>query len=70
MQEAGMVAMRRYLSFEGENHLDFILAHSEQLQITMEDFLAALREIEPTATREFYTERSTVKWHHIGDCTG
>jgi len=43
-----MVAMRRYLSFEGENHLDFILAHSEQLQITMEDFLAALREIEPT----------------------
>ena len=65
-KEAGMVAMRRYLSFEGENHLDFILAHSEQLQITMEDFLAALREIEPTATREFYTERSTVKWHHIG----
>ncbi len=56
-KEAGMVAMRRYLSFEGENHLDFILAHSEQLQITMEDFLAALREIEPTATREFYTER-------------
>jgi transitional endoplasmic reticulum ATPase len=65
-KEAGMVAMRRYLSLEGENHLDFILAHSEQLQITMEDFLAALREIEPTATREFYTERSTVKWHHIG----
>ena len=65
-KEAGMVAMRRYLSLEGESHLDFILAHSEQLQITMEDFLAALREIEPTATREFYTERSTVKWHHIG----
>ena len=32
----------------------------------MEDFLTALREIEPTATREFYTERSTVKWHHVG----
>jgi len=58
--------MRRYLSLEGENHLESVLAHSEQLQITMEDFLAALREIEPTATREFYTERSTVKWHHIG----
>jgi transitional endoplasmic reticulum ATPase len=65
-KEAGMVAMRRYLSLEGENHLESVLAHSEQLQITMEDFLAALREIEPTATREFYTERSTVKWHHIG----
>ena len=32
----------------------------------MQDFLTALREIEPTATREFYTERSTVRWHHIG----
>ena len=65
-KEAGMVALRRYLSLEGENHLDSMLANPEQLQITMEDFLAALREIEPTATREFYTERSTVKWHHIG----
>jgi transitional endoplasmic reticulum ATPase len=65
-KEAGMVALRRYLSLEGENHLDTILVTPEQLQITMEDFLTALREIEPTATREFYTERSTVKWHHIG----
>jgi transitional endoplasmic reticulum ATPase len=32
----------------------------------MEDFLTALREIEPTATREFFTERSTVRWHHVG----
>ncbi len=61
-----MVALRRYLSLEGENHLDAILVTPEQLQITREDFLTALREIEPTATREFYTERSTVKWHHIG----
>ncbi len=65
-KEAGMVALRRYLSLEGENHLDSLLATSKQLQITMEDFLTALREIEPTATREFYTERSTIKWHHIG----
>ena len=65
-KEAGMVALRRYLALEGENHLDTMLANPEQLQITMEDFLTALREIEPTATREFYTERSTVKWHHIG----
>ena len=65
-KEAGMVALRRYLSLEGENHLDAILVTPEQLQITREDFLTALREIEPTATREFYTERSTVKWHHIG----
>jgi transitional endoplasmic reticulum ATPase len=65
-KEAGMVALRRYLSLEGENHLDAILSTSARLQILMEDFLTALREIEPTATREFYTERSTVKWHHVG----
>jgi len=65
-KEAGMVALRRYLSLEGENHLDAILATPEQLQIRMQEFLTALREIEPTATREFYTERSTVRWHHIG----
>jgi len=65
-KEAGMVALRRYLSLEGEHHLDAILASPDQLRITMGDFLAALREIEPTATREFYTERSTVRWHHVG----
>jgi transitional endoplasmic reticulum ATPase len=65
-KEAGMVALRRYLYFEGENKIDSILTTPERMQITMEDFLTALREIEPTATREFFTERSTVKWHHIG----
>ncbi|HYB19879.1 MAG TPA: CDC48 family AAA ATPase [Thermodesulfobacteriota bacterium] len=65
-KEAGMVALRRYLSLEGENHLEAILNTPDGLQITRQDFLTALREIEPTATREFYTERSTVKWHQIG----
>ena len=65
-KEAGMVALRRYLSLEGENHLVSILGTPDQLQIMMEDFLTALREIEPTAIREFFTERSTVRWHHVG----
>ena len=65
-KEAGMVALRRYLSLEGENHLDTVLESTDSLQITMDDFLKALREVEPTATREFFTERSTVRWHHIG----
>lgn len=65
-KEAGMVALRRYLSLEAENHLDSVLESTEALQITMDDFLKALREVEPTATREFFTERSTVRWHHIG----
>ena len=65
-KEAGMVALRRYLSVKDDNHLDAILTKLDNLQITMEDFLTALREVEPTATREFFTERSTVKWHHVG----
>jgi transitional endoplasmic reticulum ATPase len=65
-KEAGMVALRRYLSLEGENHLKSILESPDHLQIIMEDFLTALREIEPTATREFFTERSTVRLDHVG----
>ena len=66
-KEAGMVALRRYLSLEGENHLDAILGDSRtDCRSGCRIFLTALREIEPTATREFYTERSTVKWHHVG----
>jgi transitional endoplasmic reticulum ATPase len=65
-KEAGMVALRRYLSLEGENHLDAVLQTAEALQITMDDFLKGLREVEPTATREFFTERSMVKWDDIG----
>ncbi len=65
-KEAGMVALRRYLSFDGESKLDSILTASEQLHIEMTDFLTALREVEPTATREFYTERPTVNWDHVG----
>lgn len=65
-KEAGMVALRRYLGQEGEDHLESILTHDGQLHIRMQDFLTALREIEPTATREFYTERSATKWDHVG----
>lgn len=65
-KEAGMVALRKYCSLEGENHLDSILASGQPLHVEMQDFLTALREIEPSATREFYTERSTVKWDHVG----
>jgi transitional endoplasmic reticulum ATPase len=65
-KEAGMVALRRYMSLEGENHLETVLESAEALQITMDDFLKGLREVEPTATREFFTERSTVKWDDIG----
>ena len=64
-KEAGMVTLRRYLSLCKDGDFDFSSAR-EHLQITMGDFLSGLREIDPTATREFFTERSTVKWEHVG----
>jgi transitional endoplasmic reticulum ATPase len=36
------------------------------MRISREDFLTALREVEPTATREFFNERSTLKLSDIG----
>ncbi len=64
-KEAGMVTLRRYLSLCERGDEDFVDA-PKHLRITMEDFLNALREIDPTATREFFTERSTVKWENVG----
>jgi transitional endoplasmic reticulum ATPase len=65
-KEAGMVTLRRYLDLYGKDKIDSVLAEAEHLQITMEDFLTALREVEPSATREFFTERSAVRWEQIG----
>jgi transitional endoplasmic reticulum ATPase len=65
-KEAGMVTLRRYLDLYGKDKIDSVLAEPEHLQITMDDFLTALREVEPSATREFFTERSTVRWEQIG----
>src|SRR4030042_435194 len=65
-KEAGMVALRRYLSLEGDNHPDAVLLNLDHLEITMEDFLTALGEIEPTATGEFITGGAKVQGTHIG----
>ncbi len=65
-KEAGMVAVRRYLSLEnGRGAVDAKLA-ADGMRITMDDFLKGLRAVEPTATREISTERSNVTWQDIG----
>jgi transitional endoplasmic reticulum ATPase len=65
-KEAGMVAVRRYLSLEGgKGGVDAALS-ADGMRITMDDFLKGLRAVEPTATREISTERSNVTWQDIG----
>ena len=56
-QEVGMIALRRFLSAAPlvDQMGDAELA---SLIVTRDDFLAGLKEVEPSATREFYVEKS------------
>lgn len=65
-KEAGMAAVRRYLPVGALGNSDRLPITPESMRISREDFLAALREVEPTATREFFNERSTLKLGDIG----
>ncbi len=65
-REAAMIALRRVLP-----HIDYEKGYIPydtlvNLYITMADFQAALREIEPSTTREVYVEVSETSWDDIG----
>jgi transitional endoplasmic reticulum ATPase len=65
-REAAMIALRRVLP-----HIDYERGYIPYetlvaLNITMADFQAALREIEPSTTREVYVEVSETSWDDIG----
>ena len=69
-KEAGMVALRRLIP-----QVRFEVDLKPQLdalafQVTREDFLAAFKVVEPTATREFMAERPRVSFKDIGGLTG
>jgi len=65
-REAAMKALRRYLpeiDMEGEKISHEIL---ESMVITNRDFRGGMKEIIPTAMREFYVEVARVKWNDVG----
>ncbi|MEM2904230.1 MAG: CDC48 family AAA ATPase [Candidatus Bathyarchaeia archaeon] len=65
-REAAMKALRRYLpqiDLEQEVVPSEVL---EKMQVTMEDFMGAFREVTPTAMREVEIEVPTVHWDDIG----
>lgn len=65
-REAAMKALRRYIpeiNLEEERIPPQIL---QKMEVRMEDFLAAYREITPTAMREVYIEIPSVHWDEIG----
>ncbi|MEM0217588.1 MAG: CDC48 family AAA ATPase [Candidatus Nezhaarchaeales archaeon] len=65
-KEAAMRALRRVLpeiNLEAESIPAEVL---NKLIVTMQDFLNALKEIEPSALREVYVEIPNVRWSDIG----
>jgi len=62
-KEAGMVALRKVLANNGFD------GRISAFAVSMADFSAALREVEPSATREYYSEIPDVSWEDIGGLT-
>ena len=65
-QEVGMIALRRFLATTTLAVDDAAQDDLGALQVTRDDFLAGLKEVEPSATREFYIEKRTVGFPSIG----
>ena len=65
-RETAMKALRRYLpqiNLEEERIPPEVL---EKIEVTMDDFVNAYKEVTPTAMREVYIEVATVHWSDIG----
>ncbi|MEM2098845.1 MAG: CDC48 family AAA ATPase [Candidatus Bathyarchaeia archaeon] len=65
-RETAMKALRRYLpqiNLEEERIPPEVL---EKMEVQMNDFLEAYKEVTPTAMREVYIEVATVHWSDIG----
>jgi transitional endoplasmic reticulum ATPase len=67
-QEVGMIALRGFLASH-PMETDDAASDLGGLQVTREDFLAGLKEIEPSATREFFIEKSSTSFASIGGLT-
>lgn len=65
-QEVGMTALRRFLSTAPLGADGVSSAELSSLQVTREDFLAGLKDVEPSATREFFIEKSESSFGSLG----
>jgi len=69
-RETAMKALRRYLpqiNLEEERIPPSVL---EKMEVKMEDFVNAYKEVTPTAMREVYIEVPTIHWDDIGGLEG
>ncbi|RJU90091.1 MAG: AAA family ATPase [Candidatus Poseidoniales archaeon] len=66
VREAAMRALRRYLpeiDLEEETLPPEVL---EKMEVCMDDFKEAIRDVEPSALREIYVEVPEVSWEEVG----
>jgi transitional endoplasmic reticulum ATPase len=68
-QEVGMIALRRFLSAMPVDTTGADTAELGSLQVTRDDFLGGLKEVEPSATREFFIEKSATAFASLGGLT-
>ncbi|MDI6889655.1 MAG: CDC48 family AAA ATPase [Thermodesulfovibrionales bacterium] len=65
-REAAMITLRKIMpkiEFEAD-YIPYELLL--ELEVTMDDFMEALKEVEPSAIREVFTEIPNVKWSDVG----
>lgn len=65
-KEAGMIALRKILPKVEFEYVYITSNIDSELKVGMNDFLEALKEVEPSATREFFVERPNIKWSDVG----
>jgi transitional endoplasmic reticulum ATPase len=65
-REAAMAALRRALPDFGLGRDTIPTDTLATLEVTRPDFQAALREVQPSATREVFTEVPDVRWDDVG----
>lgn len=65
-QEVGMIALRGFLSSFPLETDGAASAELGALQVTRADFFAGLKEVEPSATREFFIEKSSSTFANLG----
>ena len=68
-QEVGMIALRGFLSTAPLETDGAPPADLSGLQVTRDNFLAGLKEVEPSATREFFIEKSASTFADLGGLT-
>ncbi|MCL4533853.1 MAG: CDC48 family AAA ATPase [Bacteroidetes bacterium] len=65
-REAAMNALRTIIPNIDFEHASIPYEKLLELEVTMDNFLSAFKEVEPSAVREVFTEVGDVRWEQVG----